>query len=124
MSKAKQIERFRKAYEKALACEWKGGTASITSHLSRRKKRGHLPKDATETDLIQKGLEVLKSPHSKVYEYIPSSTLYFVVHKEWAVFFDENGLWDTAFPPDIPEQYFSSKKGYQLLGKLSEVITS
>jgi len=108
MSTAKQIKRFRKAYEKALACKWKGGPESITSHLNRRKKRGHLSENATEANLIQKGLEVLKSPDSTVYEYIPSNTLYFVVHKEWAVFFDENGLWDTAFPPDIPERYFAS----------------
>lgn len=103
-------------------CKWKGGFASMISHVNRRKRRGHLSEDATEADLIHKGVEVLKSPHSTVYEYIPSSTLYFVVHQEWAVFFDENGLWDTAFPPDIPERYFSSKKGYRLLGKLSELI--
>ncbi|MCI0690625.1 hypothetical protein L0337_01315 [candidate division KSB1 bacterium] len=117
-----RIERFRKAYEKALACQWKGGPASIVNHLQRRKKRGHLPPDATESDLIQKGMEVLQSAVSTVYEYIPSGTLYFVVHEEWAVFFDEEGLWDTAFPPDVPERYFASTKGYKLLGKLSELI--
>ena len=52
MSAGKQIERFRKAYERALECKWKGGTASITSHLKRRKKRGHLSESATETELI------------------------------------------------------------------------
>ncbi len=118
-----RIERFRKAYEKALSGQWKGGPASITNHLQRRKKRGHLPSDATESDLIQKGMEVLQSAVSVVYEYIPSGTLYFVVHEEWAVFFDEEGLWDTAFPPDIPERYFASTKGYKLLGKLSELIS-
>ena len=122
MSTAKQIERFRRAYEKALACKWKGGPASITSHLKRRKQRGHLSENATEADLIQKGLEVLESLNATVYEHIPSSTLYFVVYEEWAVFFDEKGLWDTAFPPDIPERYFASTKGYKLLGKLGELI--
>jgi hypothetical protein len=122
MNTAKQLERFRKAYEKALHCNWKGGTASITSHLRTRKKRGHLPESATEADLIQKGLEVLKALQATVYEYSPSGTLYFVIHKEWAVFFDEDGLWDTTFPPDIPERYFAAEKGYRLLGVLSEVI--
>ncbi len=117
-----RIERFRKAYEKALSGQWKGGPASITNHLQRRKKRGHLSSDATESDLIQKGMEVLCSAVSVVYEYIPSGTLYFVVHEEWAVFFDEEGLWDTAFPPDVPERYFASTKGYKFLGKLSELI--
>ena len=117
-----RIERFRKAYEKALSCEWKGGTASIASHLQRRKKRGHLPLNATESDLIQKGMEVLQSEASLVYEYIPSGTLYFVVHEKWAIFFDEEGLWDTTFPPDLPERYFDATKGYRLLGKLSELI--
>ena len=121
MSTAKQIERFRKAYEKALECKWKGGAESIASHLKRRKKRGHLSENATETELIQKGLEVLKSPSSKVYEYIPSGTIYFVVYKEWALFFDENGLWDTVFPPDVPDRYFASTKGYKFIGKLSEL---
>ena len=86
MSTAKQIERFRKAYKKALECKWKGGIASIASHLKRRKKHGHLSENSTETELIQRGLEVLKSPSSKVSEYIPSGTIYFVVYKEWAVF--------------------------------------
>lgn len=116
------IERFRKAYEKALSGQWKGGPASITNHLQRRKKRGHLPSGATERDLVRKSMEVLQSAGSVVYEYIPSGTLYCVVHEEWAVFFDEEGLWDTAFPPDVPERYFASTKGYKLLGKLSELI--
>lgn len=90
--------------------------------MERRKKRGHLDKNATEANLINKGLEVLNSPDSNAYEYIPSSKLYFVVHKDWAVFFDENGLWDTTFPPDVPEQYFALTKGYKLLGKISELI--
>lgn len=117
-----RIERFRKAYEKALSGQWKGGPVSITNHLQRRKKRGHLPPDATENDLIQKGMEVLQSAVSVVYEYIPAGSLYFVLYEEWAVFFDEDGLWDTAFPPDVPERYFASTKGYKFLGKLSELI--
>lgn len=117
-----RIEKFRHAYEKALACQWKGGSASIANHLQRRKMRGHLPPDATENDLIQRGMEVLQSTAAVVYEYIPSGTLYFVVHEEWAVFFDEEGLRDTTFPPDVPDRYFDATKGYELLGKLSELI--
>ena len=123
MSTAKQINRFRKAYEKAVACKWKGGPASLTSHLKRRKKRGHLSENATEVQMVQKGLEALKFLDSAVYEYIPTSTVYFVVHKDWAIFFVENGLWDTTFPPDVPERYFDLTKGYTLLGKLSELIS-
>ena len=123
MSEAKQIERFRRAYERALKGKWKGGTARITSHLNRRKKRGHLSESATEAELIQIGLEVLKSQDAKVYEYIPSGTVYFVVHHEWALFFDENGLWDTVFPPDVPDRYFASTKGYKLICTLSELMT-
>jgi len=67
-------------------------------------------------------MEVLQSAASVVYEYIPSAALYFVVHEKWAVFFDEEGLWDTRFPPDLPERYFDATKGYELLGKLSELI--
>ena len=122
MSTAKQIERFREAYERALECKWKGGDASIADHVFRRKKRGHLPESATEAELIQKGLEVLKSPDSKVYEYIPAENIYFIVYKGWALFFDENGLWDTVFPPDVPDRYFAVTKGYTLIGKLSELI--
>jgi hypothetical protein len=122
MGTVKKIERFRKAYERALECKWKGDDASVTSHLLRRKKRGHLSEGATEAELIQRGLDVLKSPSSKVYEYIPFRTAYFVVYKEWAVIFDENGLWDTVFPPDIPDRYFAITKGYRLLGKIGELI--
>ena len=122
MSTTKEIERFRKAYERALEYRWKGGEASITSHLVRRKKRGHFSESATEAELIQKGLDVLKSPNAKVYEYIPLGAIYFVVYKEWAVFFDENGLWHTVFPPDIPERYFTIMKGYRLMGKIGELL--
>ncbi|HEX9655075.1 MAG TPA: hypothetical protein VGA99_15315, partial [bacterium] len=108
MSGATQIQRFCQAYEKALAGKWKGGPESTTTHLRRRKKRGHLSQNATEAELTQKGLEILKFPDSIVYEYTPSNTLYFVVHKEWAVFFDESGLWDTVFPPDLPARYFAA----------------
>jgi hypothetical protein len=82
MSVANPVEGFRRAYAKALSCKWKSGPETITSHLKTRKKRGHLAPSATEVDLIQKGLEVLKSPDAIVYEYIPSATLYFVVYKE------------------------------------------
>lgn len=122
MSRNKLINRFQKSYERVLECEWKGGAISIIRHLNRRKKRGHLGEDATEAELIKKGLEVLKSPSSEVYAYLPSGTIYFVIYKEWAVFFDENGLWETVFPPDVPERYFALTKGYKLLGKLSELI--
>lgn len=48
--------------------------------------------------------------------------MYFVVHLEWAVFFDESGLWDTVFPPDKPERYFAATKGYRPIGKLHELL--
>lgn len=104
MNPAKEIEHFQKAYEKALDCKWKGGAVSIARHLKRRKKRGHLPESSTEMDLIQKGFEILKSQSSLVYVYLPSKIIYFAVYKKWALFFDEDGLWDTVFPPDVPEQ--------------------
>lgn len=74
MNVTKEVERFCRAYENALACEWKGGWASITNHLKRRQQRGHLSQSAT------------------------------------------------VFPPDVPERYFASTKGYKLIGKLSELI--
>ena len=122
MSAVEKIDRFQKAYYKALECKWKGGAYSIVRHLQRRTQRGHLPQSSNEMDLIQRGLEILKSPNSIVYEYLPSKDIYFVLYKEWALFFDENGLWDTVFPPDVPEKYFNSEKGYKLIGKLSELI--
>jgi len=116
-----QIKRFRTAYNQALEGKWKGGTASISMHLRKRKRRGHLPSKATEADLTQRGLAVLQSSTSKVYEYVASGSSYFVVFQEWAVFFDEKGLWDTVFPPDVPERYFTLTKGYQFLGELGEL---
>jgi hypothetical protein len=122
MNKANDVEKFTFAYQKALAGNWKGGPASVTSHLRRRKKRGHLPESASELDLIAKGVEILKTADSIVYSYSPFKTIYFVVYHVWAVIFDEDGLWDTAFPPDVPERYFASEKGYKFLGKLTELI--
>ncbi len=122
MNSIESIECFRKAYEKAFDCKWKGGAISITRHLQRRKQRGHLSGNSTETDLIKIGVEILKTPSSIVYEYIPANDIYFVVYKNWALFFDENGVWDTVFPPDNPELYFDSSKGYKLIGTLGELI--
>jgi len=122
LNNTEQIERFRKEYDKALLGKWKGGSRSIEIHLKKRIKRGHLSEEATKTELIQKGLQVLKSEKAKAYEFIPSENIYFVVHKQWAVFFDEDVLWDTVFPPDVPDRYFTIEKGYELIGKLSELI--
>ncbi|RIK61460.1 hypothetical protein DCC62_27700 [candidate division KSB1 bacterium] len=90
-------QKFRQAYEKALVGNWKGGLESVSKHLERRKARGHLPLNATEADLIQKGMGVLNSSDAMVYEYAAFEGMYFIVHQEWAVFFDESGLWDTVF---------------------------
>lgn len=84
--------------------------------------RGHLSRNATEADLLQKDLEVLQSRNATVYQYAPSGVMYFAVHDGWAVSFDDEGLWDTVFPPDIPERYFAESKGYRLLGKVGELI--
>lgn len=65
---------------------------------------------------------MLNSPEAMVYEYGPFQSMYFVVHLEWAVFFDESGLWDTVFPPDKPERYFAATKGYRPIGKLHELL--
>lgn len=89
--------------------------------MERRKARGHLPLNATEADLIQKGMGVLNSSDAMVYEYAAFEGMYFIVHQEWAVFFDESGLWDTVFPPDRPERYFTLTKGYRPIGKLIEL---
>lgn len=122
MNRANEVIKFTIAYQKALVGKWKGGPASITSHLKRRKNRGHLPESANELDLIAKGIEILKSEEASVYSYTPFRTLYFLVYRDWAVIFDEDGLWDTTFPPDLPERYFAFEKGYKLLGKLNELI--
>ncbi|KAA0224429.1 hypothetical protein EDS67_23580 [candidate division KSB1 bacterium] len=114
-------QKFRQAYEKALVGNWKGGLESVSKHLERRKARGHLPLNATEADLIQKGMGVLNSSDAMVYEYAAFEGMYFIVHQEWAVFFDESGLWDTVFPPDRPERYFTLTKGYRPIGKLIEL---
>lgn len=82
MNKANDLEKFIIAYRKALAGKWKGGSASISSHLRRRKRRGHLPESASELDLVAKGIEILNSPDSIVYSYTPFATIYFVVCNE------------------------------------------
>ncbi len=71
MNVENRANKFRIAYPKALAGNWKGGILSISAHLKKRKERGHLPGKATEKHLIQKGMEVLNSPDAKVYEDIP-----------------------------------------------------
>jgi hypothetical protein len=102
---------------------WKPNSA--TRHLHKRKSRGHLPLTATLEDYERIIASVLKDESAQVYRYwynqVPYVTVVATVYaQEWLVMFAYDGVLESAFVLDHPEQYLS-KPGFEKIGLLSEV---
>jgi esterase/lipase superfamily enzyme len=88
--------------------------------------RGHLPADATLDDyehLIQK---VLEDARAEVYAYWHKDITYVAVvsvfqERCWLVMFSLDGLMESAYIVEHPEQYLG-QSAFERLGSLSEVL--
>ncbi len=102
---------------------WKPGSAM--RHLRKRKLRGHLPSTAILGDYERVILDVLQDKSAQVYLYWYKRASYVTVvatvqARQWLVMFAYDGVLESAFVLDRPEQYLS-KPGFEWIGPLSEV---
>ena len=82
------------------------------SHLIKRIRLGHLPAKATLTDYERIIGEVLNSGKAKLYLFSYKSKAYPTLMAEvsgeyWLVMIGLDGVMETAFPPDDPEDYLA-----------------
>ena len=103
---------------------WKPGSA--VRHLLKRKLRGHLPSEATLDDYERMAWTVLQDPQAQVYLYryrdIPYVAVVAVVEqRHWLVMFALDGVMESAYVVERPEQYLSHP-AFAYIGSLSEVM--
>jgi len=103
---------------------WKPGSA--VRHLLKRKLRGHLPSGATLDDYERMVWTVLRDPQAQVYLYRYRDTPYVAVvavveQRHWLVIFAMDGVMESAYVVERPEQYLSHP-AFAYMGSLSEVM--
>lgn len=102
---------------------WVAGSAE--RHLQKRIARGHLPTTSTMEDYERVIHSVLQDESAQIFRYWynrkPYLTLVTAVQsRQWLVMFSYDGLMETAFIIDRPEQYLN-KPGFEEIGSLREV---
>lgn len=102
--------------------QWKAGAAE--SHLKKRKKRGHIPDDWTYDEYEKRALSILRNTGNEAYSYFVKGFKqnYFVFgDQSWIVIVGEDGVMETAFPPDHYKNYLRYRDGYTRLGTIKEL---
>jgi hypothetical protein len=103
---------------------WKPGKAA--AHLEKRKAMGHLSAESSVEEyngLIQ---ALVREAEPRVYLYRFGSERYYAVRGtargiEWLVISTRKGVVETAFPPDVVDDYLN-KRGFILIGTIREVL--
>ncbi len=123
------VDRKKKAAELVVFMKqndpvWKPG--SDQHHLNRRMRKGHLPGDFTldnYNSLIQK-LCTSDENEAYVYHLKGFDQDYYVFGDgcNWIAIIGENGVMETAFPPDSYSSYLALEARYQLLSTIKEVL--
>lgn len=102
---------------------WKLGKAE--AHLAKQIRLGHLPLDTTLADYESLVAGLLNMPGAEVYVYEFNEIIYptlvsRVNQKIWLAMIAMSGVLETAFPPDLPEEYLSNP-GFTYVGLLGEL---
>jgi hypothetical protein len=102
---------------------WKPGKAE--PHLAKRIRLGHLPADASLSDYESRIVNILTTPDANVYIYEFGEVIYPTVVTQveqniWLVMITINGVLETAFPPDSPEEYLSNSS-FSYIGRLGDL---
>jgi len=102
---------------------WKPGSAE--SHLKKRVKKGYLPKDSNLSDYETRIYDIIKNKSNDVYVYSLKrfdQEYYVFGDKKWIAIVGEDGVFETAFPPDYYSRYLSKKDGYTRIGTIKELM--
>ena len=85
-----------------------------------KKKHSHIPLDWSLKDYNQFIVDITKELKNETYLYYKDTfdQRYFVIgDKYWIVVIGENGIMETAFPPNHYNNYLSEDDGYIFLGR-------
>jgi hypothetical protein len=102
---------------------WKPSKAEV--HLAKRIRLEHLPPGATLTDYESLIADILNMLDAKVYAYAFGGIIYPTLvspvnQRIWLVMIAMDGVLETAFPPDMPEDYLSNPS-FTYVGRLGEL---
>lgn len=102
---------------------WKSGKAE--THLAKRIRLKHLPLTSSLSDYELLIINILNRLDAKIYIYEFNQKIYPTivaqVHSDiWLVMITMNGVLETAFPPDNPEEYLSNPN-FSYIGRLGEL---
>lgn len=99
---------------------------SDTHHHNKRVRKGDIPSDFTLEDYNKLIKQICTIPSNESYVYYKDGfdQDYFVFGDGvyWIAIVGENGIMETAFPPDSYKRYLDSNMGYQYLGTIKEVL--
>ena len=93
-------------------------------HLHKRKTRGQIPFDWSLEDYNKLIVDIAKELENETYLYFKDTfeQRYFVIgNKYWLAMVGEDGIMETAFPPNNYTNYLSKDEGYIFLGTIKEV---
>ncbi|WP_416293771.1 hypothetical protein ACM7Q1_23120 [Paenibacillus illinoisensis] len=97
----------------------------LQKHLTKRIKKGHIPEDWTIEDYNSKITQTLKNPENDLYEYSQpdfQQKYYIFGDGEWIVMVGEDGIMETAFPPDRGyTKYLQEEINANYIGKIKDV---
>jgi len=104
---------------------WKPGKGQ--QHLAKRIRQGHLPSATTLAEYEAIILAIVSHPDAFVFVYQYGSTEYPTLvapyeGRTWLVMFSMDGIIETAFPPDMPDTYFSADPRYVPIGPAKEIL--
>ncbi len=104
--------------------QWKPKKAN--PHLAKRIRLGHLPENSTIAEYQELISQVITDSKAKVYIYLYGSTVYptitsIIKEKLWLVMIGIDGILETAFPPEDPNNYLSNPN-FIYLGILEELL--
>lgn len=88
--------------------KWKSDKL-LQKHVNKRIKKGHIPENWTAADYNNKIKQVLQSDNLEVYKYTHNEFIGEAFDQayniygdgDWIVMVGENGIMETAFPPDL-----------------------
>jgi len=104
---------------------WRPGSAE--RHLWKRKRRGHLPLDATLAEYEQIIRSAVMNQAAIVYLYAHDDLSYVAVaagiqERTWLIMFDLDGVLETAYIVERPDLYLR-KSVFDRVGALEEVLS-
>lgn len=103
--------------------KWKPGKAS--PHLAKRIRLGHLPENASLKEYEAIITLVVNDPLAELYLFIYGEGIYPTIVKSvegrlWLVMISLDGVIETAFPPEEPENYLANE-AFIHIGKIGNL---